>query len=92
MLSPTKRVYSKFCPLMVKMHAKSQQNDVAKNNLNSLCDVEVIIRLPCILLLLECVHALIKVAQCKDVFVATLWKLWKSFTSSIPTNIRNLKT
>jgi len=52
MLSPTKRLYSKLHPLTVKMHAKSQQNDVARKNLNSLCDVEVIIRLPYIFPLL----------------------------------------
>jgi len=54
---------------MFKMHAKSQSNDVAWKNLNSLCDVKVILKLPCILPFLECVHALIKVTQNRDVFV-----------------------
>jgi hypothetical protein len=66
MLFPTKWVYLEFHPLMVKMHAKNQWNDVAWKNLNSLCDVEVILRLHCILL---CVHTLIKVTQNKNVFV-----------------------
>jgi len=61
-LSLAKWVYLEFCPLIVKMHVESQQSDVVKNNLKSLCDVEVIIRLPCILPLFKCVHVLIKVA------------------------------
>jgi hypothetical protein len=56
-------------PLIVKMHVKSSKNDVALKNLNSLCDVEFILGLPCILLMLECVHTLIKIAQNKDVFM-----------------------
>jgi hypothetical protein len=62
MPSPTKWVYSEFRPSMVKMHAKNQQNDLARKNQNSLCDVEVILALHYILPLLKCVHALIKVA------------------------------
>jgi hypothetical protein len=69
MLFPTKWVYSEFHPLMVKIHAKNQWKDVAWKNLNSLCDVEVILGLHCILLLFECVHTLIKVTQNKNVFV-----------------------
>jgi hypothetical protein len=44
------------------MHVESQQNDVIGKNLNSLCDVEVILKLPYIFPLFECVHALVKVA------------------------------
>ncbi len=62
MIFPTKWVYSKVRPSMVKMHVKNQQNDFERKNQNSLCDVEVILGLHCILPLLECVHALIKVA------------------------------
>jgi hypothetical protein len=51
------------------MHVKSSKSDAALKNLNSLCDVELILGLPCILLMLECVHALIKIAQNKDVFM-----------------------
>jgi hypothetical protein len=77
MLSPTKWVYLEFHPLMVKMHAKNQWNDVGWNNLNSLCDVEVILGLPCILLLVECVHPLIKATQNRDVFVCDLVEVMK---------------
>jgi len=62
MLSLAKWVYLEFRPLIVKMHVESQQSDIAKRNLKSLCDVEVILRLPCILPLFKCVHVLINVA------------------------------
>jgi hypothetical protein len=35
-------------------------------DLNSLCDVELVVGLPCILSMLKCVHALIKITQNKD--------------------------
>lgn len=63
MLSLAKRVYAKFCPLIVKMNAKNVRNDQASKNLNAMCDVELIMGLPCILPLLECLHTLIKIAQ-----------------------------
>jgi len=56
MLSPTKRVYAKFCPLIVKMHAKSARSDQALKNLNAMCDVKLILGLLYILPLLECLH------------------------------------
>ncbi len=77
MLSPTKWIYSEIHPFMVKMHVKNQRNDVARKNQNSLCDVEVILGLHCIFPLLECVHALIKVAQIKDVFVCNFVEVVK---------------
>jgi hypothetical protein len=62
MLSLAKWVYLEYHPLIVMMHAKSAKSDGVGKNLNSLCDVEVILRLSYILPLLECVHALIKIA------------------------------
>jgi hypothetical protein len=62
MLSPSKRIYSKYRPLIVNMQAKSQKNDVVNKHLNALCDMELILGLPCLLPLLECVHKLIKIA------------------------------
>jgi hypothetical protein len=62
MLSLAKRVYLEYCLLIVMMHAKNVKSDGVGKKLNSLCDVEVILRLSYILPLLECVHALIKIA------------------------------
>jgi hypothetical protein len=63
------------------MHVKSARRDGAGKNLNSLCDVEVILRLSCILLcssssFVRSVHGLIKVAQLVEMFLfAILWSL-----------------
>ncbi len=55
--------------LIVKRHVEFTKNEVALKNSNSLCDVELILGLFCILHLFKCVHMLIKFAQCKDMFV-----------------------
>jgi len=84
MFSPTKHVFVKYRPLIVKMHAKSSRNDAK----DYLCDVEPILKFPCILSMLECVHALIKITQNKDSRLCViLWSLsnWfnKSYTNFI---------
>ncbi len=53
----------------MKMHAKSSKNDQALKNLNQMCDVKLILRLLCILPLLECVHMVIKITQGQNVFI-----------------------
>jgi hypothetical protein len=65
----TKGVFAKYWLLIVKMYTKNSRSNVALKNLNFLFDVELILGLPCILLMLECVHALMKIAQNKDVFM-----------------------
>jgi hypothetical protein len=61
-------VYVEYHLLIVKMHVEYAKNEVALKNLNSLCHVEFILKL---LLLVECVHVLIKFAHDRDVFVLT---------------------
>ncbi len=51
------------------MHVESSKNDAFLKNLNYLSDVELILKLACILSMLEYVHVLIKITQKKDVFV-----------------------
>jgi hypothetical protein len=51
------------------MHAESENFDATRKNLSSMFDVEVILGLPCILPMFVCVHALIKVAHGRYVFV-----------------------
>jgi hypothetical protein len=62
MFSLVKQIYAKFCPLIVKMNAESVRNDQALKNLNAMCDVELILGLPCVQPLLKCLHTLIKIA------------------------------
>jgi hypothetical protein len=54
------------------MQAESPKSDTTSKNLNVLCDMELILGLPCLLPLFECVHKLIKIAQGQDVFVCDL--------------------
>jgi hypothetical protein len=58
----------------MKMHAKSSKCDQTLKNLNRMCDVEFILRLLCILPLLECVHTVIKITQGQDVFICDFVK------------------
>jgi hypothetical protein len=51
------------------MHVESSKNEAALKYLNALCNVEFILGVLYVLLMLECVHALIKVVPSKDVFV-----------------------
>jgi hypothetical protein len=67
MLSLTKQVYLEYHPLIVIMHAKNAKSDGARKILNFLCDVKVILKLSSILPLLECVHALIKIALSRNI-------------------------
>jgi hypothetical protein len=62
MFFQAKQIYGKLCPLIVKMHAKSARNDQTLKNLNAMCDVKLILRLPYIFPLLECLYTLIKIA------------------------------
>jgi hypothetical protein len=57
--SLTNKVYVEYRLLIVKMHVEYANNEVVLKNLNSLCHVEFILKL---LLLVECVHVLIKFA------------------------------
>jgi hypothetical protein len=72
MLFPSKIIYSKFQPLIMKMHVESLMNDTTRKNLSALYDMEFLLGLPCLLPLFECVHKLIKIAQGQDVFVCDL--------------------
>jgi hypothetical protein len=59
-----KQNFAEYRPLIVKMHVKSSKSDATLKNLNSLCDVELILGLPCILPMLEC---------CPRVYVCWRW-------------------
>jgi hypothetical protein len=61
MYCPSKKIYYEYQPFIMKMHVESPKNDTSKKNLNVLCDMELILGLPCLLPLFECVHKLIKI-------------------------------
>jgi len=63
MLFPMKQIVEQYQSLIAKMHVDSPQNNIVNDNLSLLCDLEPILGLHTIFPLLDCVHALIKLAQ-----------------------------
>jgi len=72
MFFPSKIIYSKYQPLIMKMHVESPKNDTTSKNLSVLYDMEFLLGLPCLLSLFECVHKLIKIVEGQDDFVCDL--------------------
>lgn len=58
MITPTKRVWYEYKPLLVKMAKDVATVDNAKANYELLCNVETLLGLPHVLPLLECVRKL----------------------------------
>ncbi len=50
MLLPTKRVMSKYYAIVLKMHQDASSNIQNAHNLELFCDLEVMMGLPCIML------------------------------------------
>jgi hypothetical protein len=72
MLSLAKRMMAKYRTLLVKMALDNPTNQQTKLNYENLFDFQVLFRHVCILPLLEFVHAFIKFAQMRDVYVCDL--------------------
>jgi hypothetical protein len=69
MLSPLKCILAQYKSLVVKMHYDCEKNKFARDNFELLCDLDLILGLPCVMSILEVVHYAIKYAQCWDVFI-----------------------
>jgi hypothetical protein len=69
--------------LLLKMALDNPTNQWAKLNYENLCDLQVLLGFACILPLLEYVHAFIKFAQMKDVYVCDLVATIKAFQGDI---------
>jgi hypothetical protein len=63
MLSPLKHVLGEYKSLVVKMHTNAPNSKPTRENLDLLCDLELVLHLSWILPMLEVVHALIKCVQ-----------------------------
>ncbi len=63
MLSPCKRIFTKYKLLVVKMAKDSGHIENAKNGYKLLCDVETLLGLACILPCLETMQGLFKFTQ-----------------------------
>jgi len=69
MLTPLKWVKKEYNTLIVKMVIDNGYVEATKVNLVNLCDVGIILGLPCILPMLELVNVLMKFVEAMDVFV-----------------------
>ncbi len=69
MFSLAKWVMSMYIPLITKMAKDNASLMVAKVNFEFFCDMNLLISLSCMLPMLETVHALIKFAHKRDIFV-----------------------
>jgi hypothetical protein len=69
MLQPLKYVGKKYKMLIIKMAANCGSMELVKINILNLCDIDMILGLPCVLPMLEFVNALMKFMEGQDVFV-----------------------
>jgi hypothetical protein len=66
MLASSKRLVSEYKSIIMKMFEDLPTNLVATTNYELFCDVETMMGLTCVLLMLEVVQSLNKLAQNKD--------------------------
>ncbi len=60
MLSPLEWLLAKYKSMVVKMYMDAPKSKSVWDNLDLLCDLELVLGLPCILPMLEVVHTLVK--------------------------------
>jgi hypothetical protein len=70
MFEPLKRVLSEYKTLIVKMSKDAIEESKAAHNLMLLCDLSMLLALPCLLPLLESVKSLITFSQSRNLFVS----------------------
>jgi hypothetical protein len=63
MLGPLKCVLAQYKSLVVNMHSNYEKSKSTHDNFELLCHLDLIIGMPCVMLILEVVHSLIKYAQ-----------------------------
>jgi len=78
MLNPLKWLLIEHKSLVVKMYMDAPKSKLVQDNLDLLCDLELVQGLPCILPMLEVVHTLIKYVQRQDVFICKFLDIVKS--------------
>jgi hypothetical protein len=69
MLLPLKWVGKEYKTLINKLATNNAGVELTKANLLNMCDIDMILGLPCILPMLEFVNGLMKFAQSRNVFV-----------------------
>jgi hypothetical protein len=71
MFFPSKIIYFEYQPFIVNMHVDNPKSDITNQNLSVLCDVELILGLPCLLPLFECVTSSFKLHKV-EMFLYTI--------------------
>jgi hypothetical protein len=64
-----KKMFVEYKTLVVHMSNDLKHVVATKTNLEYLCNIEVVVRLMCIMPMLETIHALFKFVQAHDTFV-----------------------
>ena len=59
-LSPTKRMFEEYKPLLLKMYIDQHNNAQAKANLRLLCDMQLLLRLACKMPMIRSLNNLVK--------------------------------
>jgi hypothetical protein len=83
MLSPLKHVLREYKSFLVKMHMDAPINKLVVENLDLLCDLELVFGLSCMLPMLEVVHKLIEYVKKRDVFIIDFFAMEKSIKAEI---------
>jgi hypothetical protein len=78
MLNPLKWLLIEYKSIVVKMYMHAPKSKLVQDNLDLLCDLELVQGLPCILPMLEVVHTLIKYVQRRGVFICEFLDIVKS--------------
>ncbi len=74
--NPFEMCVKKVQTLVAKIHINAPKSELAQENLDLLCDLELVLGLPCILPMLEVVHTLIKYAQRQNYFICEFMMTW----------------
>jgi hypothetical protein len=77
MLLPSKRVFSEYKVLVVKMVKDSVIVDTIKTNYELLCDLEMLLGLSCSIPLLELVQGLSKISQSQQTSICDFISIFK---------------
>ncbi len=75
MLCPSKKIYYEYRPLIVEMHVKSFKSDIASKNLSVVCDMELILGLPCYCHYLNVSISSSRLCKAEMFLYAILWRL-----------------
>jgi len=75
---PFEMCVGEYKSLVVKMDTDAPKSKLVREKIDLLCDLKLVLDLPCILPMLEVVHTLLKYVQRRDVFICEVIDAVKS--------------